>query len=143
VRARRVPLQPGDVDPHVYVAADRPDGVGRLTYVTLDGETVTALVTVVGCEPVEGLPAYTVNYAVPPSLRRQGRARKALASALAELQHGFARNGVAAFYATALVDAGDAAGRRVAEHAFAVEPTPEPDPLSGRPALRYLRRFGG
>ena len=60
-------LRPGVLDPNLYLYVEEPSGVGggRLTYVRLEGKTVTAFVVFAPCEPIEGMPCFAIGYAVP------------------------------------------------------------------------------
>ena len=49
-------LQAGELDPDLFLHADYPTGVTRLTYVRLDRQSVTAMAIMVGTEPMHGLP---------------------------------------------------------------------------------------
>jgi hypothetical protein len=139
--AGEIRLQRGAVDPDLYVYADRPNGMPRLTYVRLEAQTVTVFVNFALADPVEGMPCFQIGYAVPPSLRRQGRAKNAVTAALAELQVGMRRNGVAGFYIEAVVGVDNPASQRVAEETIAPTATPITDEVSGQPALQYLREI--
>ena len=129
-------------DPELYAYSDNPDGGARITYVQLDAKTVTAFACAAPCGPVDGVPCFKIGYAVPQALRNQGRAKKIVAAALAEMQRGFGRNGVPIFYVEAIVAADDLAAQRVAEQTIAAEPVPVTDETSGLPALRYIRKIG-
>lgn len=45
-----IQLQPGVLDRNIYLYVDHPNGSRRLTYVRLEGTTVTAFVEFVPCE---------------------------------------------------------------------------------------------
>jgi hypothetical protein len=44
---REIPLQHGTVDRELYCCIDHPDGKARLSYMRIEGETLTALVMLV------------------------------------------------------------------------------------------------
>jgi hypothetical protein len=136
-----VDLRPGELDPKLFVHADRPNGAMRLTYVRLEGLSVTALVSVVHAEPLEGLPCFQIGYAVAELYRKQGRAIEAVEGALLELQHGLARAGISAFYVEAVIDTDNEASQRVARKTLSAAPDPVTDGPSGWAALHYLRIF--
>jgi hypothetical protein len=98
-----IQLRRDDLDPKLFVHHDSPQGKMRLTYARLDGQTVTALALVVMGDPIEGLPCFELGVAVPEEYRRQGRAKKIVEAAIAELKHGLARNKIPTFYVEAIV----------------------------------------
>lgn len=132
-------LQRGVLDRDLRVHFDKPDGGLRVTYVRLDGSTVTAFVEFASCEPIERTPCYAVGYAVPEKYRNQGRAKEILKAALSEMQRGFGRLG--AFYVEAIVGADNRASQRVAEQVISGAPEAITDKVSGLPAFRYVRRI--
>ena len=87
----RIQLQRGVLDKDLFVHVDKPKGESRITYVRLEGRTVTALVVFAMCEPIEGKPCFNIGYAVPEAYRNQGRAKEAISAAISEMQHGFGR----------------------------------------------------
>ncbi len=94
-------LRRGEIDPELFVHHDNPQGKMRLTYACLEGQTVTALAIVVMGDPIEGLPCFELGVAVPEAYRSQGRAKKTVEAAIAELKHGLARNKISTFYVPA------------------------------------------
>jgi hypothetical protein len=68
-------LRAGELDPDLFVyAGNLAPGVSRITYVRLDGRTVTAFVNVVANGPMDGLPCFQLSVAVPvqyPAVQRQ------------------------------------------------------------------------
>jgi RimJ/RimL family protein N-acetyltransferase len=132
-------LQRGVLDRDLYVHFDEPGEGLRVTYVRLDGSTVTAFVEFASCKPIERTPCFAVGYAVPEKYRNQGRAKEALNAALSEMQRGFGRIG--AFYVEAIVGADNKASKRVAEQIICGTPEAITDEISGFPAFRYVRRI--
>jgi len=133
----QIPLTPSQTDPDLLFHLDQPgDGV-RLTFVTLQNRTVTALAVFLAVDPVDGVLHFHGFFAVPAAFRNEGRATHILKSALRQMEHGFAQADVSAIRVEVVVDAGNPAAQRVA--AAAISPTPDPmtDPVSGQPALRY------
>ncbi len=112
--------QRGAFDPDLYVYRDNPNGEHRLTYVRLEGETVTAFVEVIPCEPIEEIPCFAIAYAVPEAYRNQGRAKEAVRAAISELQHGLARRGPSVFYVEAIVGADNKPSQCVAEQVIQI-----------------------
>jgi RimJ/RimL family protein N-acetyltransferase len=110
-------LQPGVLDSDLYLHVDDADGVTRFTYVKLEGKTVTAFVIFAPCAPIEGKPCFAIGYAVPEAYQNQGRAKKAVRAALAEMQRGLGRVWPV-FYVEAIVGAENKPSQRVAELAI-------------------------
>ena len=57
----QIRLQKEDLSPDLFVHTDRPQGIVRFTYVSLDRQTVTALAMFVIAEPIEGVPCFQVG----------------------------------------------------------------------------------
>lgn len=136
-----IPLQPGIIDPALFVHLDQPTGSPRFTYVRLDRRTVTALVMFAQVPPLKGLPCFQLGVAVPEKYRAQGRAKEIVSAAIAELQDGLGRNGVAAFYIEAVVGTDNEPSKRVAAATISADPVPITDEYSGLPALHYIRKI--
>lgn len=136
-----IALQPGVIDPALFVHLDQPTGSPRFTYVRIDRRTVTALVMFAQVPPLKGLPCFQMGVAVPEKYRAQGRAKEIVAAATAELQNGLCRNGVAEFYIEAVVGTDNEPSKRVAAATISTDPVPITDEFSGLPALHYLRKI--
>ena len=134
-------LQPGDIDPKVFVHLDQPNGSTRFTYVRFYNRTVVSLAMLVQVQPLEGLPCFQLGYAVPERYRAQGRAKDIAASAVAELERGLTRNGVRTFCIEAIVGTDNEPSMRVATATVSNSPVPITDELSGLPAFHYIRKF--
>jgi hypothetical protein len=81
-----IQLQPGKLDPDLFVHADRPTpDVMRLTYVRFDGRMVKAFVNAVSAGRIEGLPVFQLGVAVPEQYRNKGYAKSLLAAAISVL----------------------------------------------------------
>jgi len=133
--------QPGELDRQIHVHLDDANGKPRFTYVTLDRQTVTALVMLVFVDRKDGAPCFQIGYAVPPAYRRQGLAQKAVHAAIAELRHGLARTGVTRLSIEAVVGLDSVASQHVAAATLSAKPTQITDSVSGLPALYYCRSF--
>lgn len=134
-------LQAGELDRGLFVHADSPTtGVSRITYVRMDGATVSAFATFVTTEPINGLPCFQVGVAVPVPYRSKGHAKSILKAAIAELKNGLSRNKIDSFYVESVVDVDNEASRRVSAATISSEPTSITDSFSGLPALQYLRK---
>jgi hypothetical protein len=101
-------------DPELAVHQDKPQGIPHLTYAHFDGKTVTVLAIAVVGEPLKGMPCFELGVAVPEAYRKQGRAKKIVEAAIAELKHGLARNKISTFYVEAVVGFENEASKRVA-----------------------------
>ena len=134
--------QPVPQTPDLHVHRDKANGGDRITFVTLDAKTVTALVSFVPRVPIEGRPCFTVGYAVPQAYRNQGRAKRIVAAAMAELQRGLGRNGVPIFYIEAVVGAENTGAQSVAQQTISGAPVVMADEASGLSALQYVRKMG-
>jgi RimJ/RimL family protein N-acetyltransferase len=110
--------------------------------VTLQNRTVTALVIFVISDPIDGTPYFQIGYAVPEAYRNQGRAKKAVSAASAELEHGLSRNRVATFHVEAIIGADNKASQKVAEETLSMTPVAVTDEVSGVPAFQYVRKIG-
>lgn len=137
--ASEIALQPGALDKAIFVHADRPNGYPRLTYVRLQGRTVTALVMYVRIEPIDDIPTYAVGYAVPEQFRGQGRAKNIVGASIKELTVGLARNGIGKYYIEAVIGVDNLASQRVAVATITPDPKSIIDSVSQLPALLYLR----
>jgi GNAT superfamily N-acetyltransferase len=139
---RELHLQRGERDKELFVHADQPQGVMRLTYVRIDQGIATALAVFVIAEPLEGLPCFQLGIAVPETHRRRGLAKAIVEAAIAEMKHGFARNNIASFYIEAIVGADNIASQRVVAATLSDKPKEIIDKFSRLPALQYLRKVG-
>ncbi len=137
----RIDLQRCVIDTELYVHVDRPNGMPRLSYVRLEGKTVTTFVNFVSCDPIDGTPCFQIGYAVPERYRGQGRAKDTVSAAIAEMQAGLGRNGISNFYVEAIVGVDNLASRRVAEQAISPTASAITDEVSGQPALQFLREI--
>jgi hypothetical protein len=137
-----IKLRAGELDPHIFVHADKPTAdVSRITYVRLDGRTVKAFVNVISAGRVDGLPCFQLGVAVAEQYRNKGYAKSTLASAIAELKHGLARNKIPSFYIEGIVSVDNEASKRASAATISSSPTAVTDKDSGLPALQYLRKI--
>ncbi|SRR6266566_2424806 len=134
-------LASGVIDPNLRVYFDVAEGEIRVTYVRLEGNTVTALVNLFESDPIDGIHCYSIGYAVAEAYRNQGRAKEIVAAAIAELKHELAQSGQTVFYVEAVIGADNLASQRVAEQVISNTPTPITDQVSGLPALYYVRKI--
>jgi RimJ/RimL family protein N-acetyltransferase len=140
--AGEIQLRHGEIDPDIFLYADRINDQLRLTYVRLAGRTVTAFVNLTPVNPVEGTPCLQIGCAVPEAYRGQGRAKDAIKAALTELKHGLARANISTFYVEAIVSTDNEASKHVAAATISAAPIAVTDKYSGLPALQYLLKIG-
>jgi hypothetical protein len=138
---REIPLQLGTVDRELYCCIDYPDGKARLSYMRIEGETLTALVMLVENGSIEGKPCFQIGYAVPEAYRNHGRAKGAVKAAIADLQYELSRVMVSEFYVEAFVPTDNTASLGVAGAAISTSPVAVTDRVSGLPAFRYVRKI--
>jgi hypothetical protein len=65
-------LQPGIIDPELFVHLDHPNGSTRFTYVRLDRRTVTALAMFVQVGPSKVVRAFRLAMLFPRDTGRRG-----------------------------------------------------------------------
>ena len=137
-----IKLDAGVLDKDMYSYLDMPNGDYRITYVTLDGKMVTSLVIfgVATTPTIKGHRCFAIGYAVPEKYRNQGRAKKAVESAIREMKHDMPKYGHKAFWVEAIVGMDNKASQRVAEQVISDVPKATTDSLSGVASLRYLRK---
>lgn len=134
-------LERAATDPNLRVHYDMAEGEMRVTYVKLEGTTVTAFVNLCPSDPISGSRCYSVGYAVAEAYRNQGRAKEIVAAAIAEVTHQIAITGQRVFYVEAVVGTDNQASQRVAAQVISNAPTQIIDQVSGLPALYYVRRI--
>ncbi|WP_132537858.1 N-acetyltransferase [Rhizobium sp. PP-F2F-G48] len=118
-----IELQKCTKDENLFVHVDQPNGEMRLTYARVEAGKVTALVIYFVAEPMNGIPCFQAGWAVPEAYRNKGRAKQAVKSSLAELEHGFAKRGIIPeFYVEAVVGVDNIASKKVASTAFRAFP---------------------
>lgn len=136
-----VELQRGSLDRDLFVHCDQPNGELRLTYVRLDGDTVTAMAVFVMAEHYEGLPCFNVGWAVPLHFRGQGRATEVFLAAANELSFGLGRNGPGTYYMEAVIDAENEASKRVAEKVLSTPLSVKKEATDDILLVQYIRKF--
>jgi len=129
------------LDRELHVLLDNVMGESRITYVRLEGQTVTAFVNFAENDPIDDIPCFGIGYAVPAKYQKQGRARDIVNAALAEMQHGLAKHGIKTFYVEAIVEINNKPSQRVAEQVISNKPVATTDQHSGLPAFQYVRKL--
>ena len=124
--------------PDVLVMLDDEPGVPRFTFALVEDGIVIAFATFIVTEPFEGTPCFALGYAVPPSHRNKGLAKKLVSSALAELVQIV---GPQSFCIEAVVGHDNPASLNVAKQTLDVEPRPITDSISHKPAYQFVKKF--
>ena len=135
-----IELKRGVLHKDLYVYVDHPQGETRFTFVTLEGKTVSSFVEFVSGQPIKGTQNFSIGYAVPEAYRKQGRGKKAVEAAIAEMRHVLGQY-VMPFYIEAIVGEENTASRRIAEQLISDSPVKMKDGISGLPAFRYVRKI--
>jgi RimJ/RimL family protein N-acetyltransferase len=132
----------GVIESDLYLHVDQPTETPRFIYVWLDDRTIAALVIAAAVSPIDGTPCFQLGYAVPEAYRGQGRAKRAVEAAIAEMKHGFGRANIRSFYVEAIVGVDNVASQHVAAKTLSMSPESVTDEISGLAALRYVRKVG-
>lgn len=139
LRAGRMRLEPGLIDPALGTFGDQANGKPRYAFVHRDGDTITAFAVMIAEYQIGGLPVFHAGIAVPPAYRGQGRAKGILSAAISEASARLA--GLPPFYVEAVVGIENAASNAVCRALLTSTPDRIKDSVSGKPALHYLRQF--
>lgn len=141
VDENKIPFQPTDYDPALFVVQDEVNGRLRFTYVRFEKSRITVLVSFVLVDQVEKRPCLQVGYAVTKDYRGRGFAKKALLSSMKELQMGFSRAGVTPIYIEAIVDKSNIASQHIAASCISNTPREIVDGSTKKPSLQYLKKL--
>ena len=141
LRQRILELRPCATDANLFVHADQPDGLFRLSYAYVSGKEVTAFASFVRGVSSASEQRFQLAYAVPGALRGQGRAKAVVRAAIAEMRDGFARSGLKALLIAAVVRPEDVAAQHVAAAVLDLADREFTDEATGRPVLFYTRSF--
>lgn len=133
-----LPMQPGQLDPDVLMMLDDEPGAPRFTFVLVEDRIVIAFATLIVTEPFEGITCFALGYAVPPSHRNKGLAKRLVTSAIAELVHIV---GPQSFCIEAVVSQDNPASLNVAKQTLKVEPRSITDSISDKPAYQFVKNF--
>lgn len=66
-------LRRGELDPDIFLYADKINGHARFTYVWLDKRPVTAFVNMTPVQPIDGIPCLQIGCAIQPSTNSPDR----------------------------------------------------------------------
>lgn len=129
-------------DDRLHLFTDIANGKMRLTYSRVDDDgIVTAFLSVLLVEPLDGMICVAVGYAVPEQFRGQGRATEILSAVVKELSHGFHQGGHKGIAIEAVISVDNAASIAVARKVLSETPKEIKDSVSGLPALQFVRKI--
>ena len=137
-----VQLQPCVLYKTLWVLVDYPMGELRITYVAMADGLAQAIAQFVPADPYEGLPCFSVGYAVFEQHRGRGLATTTVRDGISELHHGLRETGVTKFYVEAVVSPSNAPSNRIASRLLTASPAAITDSYSGEPALQYMKLIG-
>lgn len=141
LRSGEIRVQPGEVDPELFVHLDHPNGQPRVTYARFKSNNLSALAIIIPAEHYEGKPCFQIGYAVPQHLRKRGYAKDVARAAIAEFRAGMKRNGVNDLYIEAIVGKKNVASQKVAEALFGSAIKESNDNDSGEPIYQYVAKI--
>ncbi|CAI3798501.1 hypothetical protein [Rheinheimera sp. MM224] len=139
IDARIVQMTPCDLHPDICVLFDTPNGEHRFSYALIEAGEIKSFAVYVMADPLNGLPCFSVGYAVPEKYRKQGLATDILVKSSDELRHGFGRNGIKEFYLEAVVGTDNLGSNRLASTFFDTDGKQCTDSYSGKSALAYTK----
>lgn len=140
IKNRGFQLDPCTIHKDIQVHIDHPNGEVRVTYAKVISGRVQAFVTYVPADPMDGVPCFSIGYAVPEKFRRQGLAAEIIEKSIDEMKVGFSRNGLRKFYIEAVIATSNSASLRTAEKMISATPDRVGrDHLSGEPVIMFMR----
>jgi hypothetical protein len=144
IKRGAVTLQPCELHKDLRVLVDYPDGVTlRITYAKVNKAGKVEGIALLGpAEPIDGVHAFGLGYAVAEEYRGSGLAAELATKAIEEFRHGMARNGLQRFYVEAIVGVNNHASNAVARRVLSADPKPGMDSISGEPILAYVKLVG-
>ncbi len=125
--------------PDIKVVFDQPDGIDRFTYVRIKSDTIHAFCAFVLVEPIDGIPCFSIGYAVPEQFQNRGFAKDIIEKSIAELSNDFARLHVPRFYLEAIVGTSNEYSQKLAARFISPTPRKCTDSVSELPAIAYTR----
>lgn len=139
VGSRGMPTHPTSCSPDIRVVLDQPNGITRYTYAVIEMGLVKAVAIFVMDDPIDGIAAFNVGYAVAKPYRRQGLGKRILEAGIQELSRGLGQHGVKQFYVEAVVGRDNMASQQLAKSVFSNTTTEGTDSESGVPVYSYLK----
>jgi len=136
-----VTLQKCDIYPDLQMLVDHPaPGEVRVTYVQVIHGRVRGYVVFIKAQPFEGLPCFSIGYAVPEKFRRNGIGAQIVEKSIQEMKSGMARNGLKRFYVEAIVDSENIASQKLASKVISAQADRDVvEKESGKAAVAYMR----
>ncbi|WP_078802579.1 GNAT family N-acetyltransferase [Pseudomonas fluorescens] len=141
ITKNNVVLTKGEIYPDLQMLVDHPaPGEVRVTYAKVLHGRIRGYVVFVKAQPFEGVPCFSIGYAVPEKFRKHGVGTEVVEKGIRELRNGMARNGLRQFYIEAIVDKNNIASQRLAVKVIAMEADRNViEKESGKPAVVYMR----
>jgi hypothetical protein len=85
-----------------------------MCYANIEQGAVKSLAALQPVEPIDGVPCFSIVFAVSEAYQRQRLAFEIVAVAIAELRHSLGRNGIVEFYIEATIAVHNVGARKVA-----------------------------
>lgn len=126
-----------ELSPELVLHYDKPAGELRITYAKIINNKIVSYAVYVITESLNGLPCFSIGYAVPKVHRKKGYAKDILVKSIAELKNGFGRNGTERFYLEAIVGKDNLESQRLANKVISASPKACIDSISNKEALVY------
>ena len=129
---------PGDSGISVFF--DNPEGVLRLTYAMMEGDTVVAYSVFLKDKPINGVAVFDVGYAVLEEYRGKGMASHVLKNSIDFLTNTMkSANAFTSYYIEAIIGVNNTASNKLAHKVISDKPKQIVDMHSGEDAYQYLR----
>ena len=132
----------GLIHKDITLYTDRDTGIRRWTYLIIDNDEIKAIAVFGPTDPLNGVAALQVGWAVSPPHRGKGLAKKLVRCAIAELDNGFRKAGSPMFYVEASVLDENEASISVAKSVFGEPVEAGKDERTGKP-LQLFRTLKG
>ena len=132
-------LSPCEIFPDIQVVFDQPHGTHRFTYVKIELGLIRALCVFVDVEPINGIPCFSIGYAVPKQFQNRGLAKEIIEKSIEELSNGFCRHNVKKFYIDAIISTSNEYSQKLATRFISPKYEKCTDSFSGLPAFAYTR----
>jgi RimJ/RimL family protein N-acetyltransferase len=118
---------------------DEPNGGKRFSYAKVVNREVQALSIFGLTDPIEGVPCFSVGYAVSERHRGQGLAVEAVRKGIKEMRMGFERTAIDKFYVEAVIDELNVHSIKTAELLFSCPGVATKDHYTKTPALYFKK----
>ena len=132
-------VNPHDIGEGYVMLYDEPNGGKRFSYAKIIHREVQALSIFGLADPIDGVPCFSVGYAVNENHRGRGLAVEAVNKGIKELQMGFGRTKMKSFYVEAVIDETNVYSIKVAEKIFSSPSVATKDHYTGTPAVYFKK----